>query len=139
MKIFLPAFLALCFAVGMVAVAQDLPNQVPQKRQQAGIRLTSLMGTVRADGEKLTFVTDQRAWNVDNPETLKGHEGHYLRVNRCGARAAEFVQRIDRTPIQTTTNRKLALLMGRFTAEDAIKSIQNSRCSPELVSVHSSA
>src|SRR5438552_19129077 len=61
-----------------------------------------------------------------------------VRVNRCGARAAEFVQRIDRTPIQTTTNRKLALLMGRFTAEDAIKSIQNSRCSPELVSLHSS-
>ena len=38
------------------------------------------MGTV-SDGEKLTFVTDQRAWNVDNPETLKGHEGHYIRVN----------------------------------------------------------
>src|SRR6266705_3161851 len=80
MKIFLPAFLALCFAVGMVAVAQDLPNQAPQKRQQAGIRLTSLMGTVRAGGEKLTFVTDQRAWNVDNPESLEGHEGHYMRV-----------------------------------------------------------
>jgi hypothetical protein len=62
-----------------------------------------------------------------------------VRVNRCGARAAEFVWRIDRTPIQTTTNRKLALVMGRFTAEDAIKSIQNSRCSPELVSVHPSA
>ena len=62
-----------------------------------------------------------------------------VRVNRRGARAAEFVQRIDRTPIQTTTNRKLALVMGRFTAEDAIKSIQNSQCSPELVSVHSSA
>ena len=43
MKTFLLAFLSLCFAVGMVAVAQDLPNQVPQKRQQAGIRLTSLM------------------------------------------------------------------------------------------------
>src|SRR5947208_15502115 len=81
MKIFLPAFLSLCFAVGMVAVAQDLPNQVPQKHQDAGIRLTSIMGTVRADGEKLTFVTDQRAWNVDNPETLKRQEGHYLRVN----------------------------------------------------------
>src|SRR5438445_8515960 len=52
-----------------------------------------------------------------------------VRVNRCGARVAEFVQLIDRTPIQTTTNRMLALLMGRFTAEDAIKSIQNSRCS----------
>jgi len=58
-----------------------------------------------------------------------------VKLNRAGARVAEYVQRIDRTPIQTTTNRKLALLMGRFTAEDALKSVQNSRCSPELVSV----
>ena len=80
MKALLWAVLSLCFTVGMVAVAQDLPNQAPHKRQDAGIRLTSIMGTVRADGETLTFVTDQRAWNVDNPETLKGHEGHYVRV-----------------------------------------------------------
>ena len=59
-----------------------------------------------------------------------------VKVNRGGTRAPEYVQRMDRTPIQTTTNRKLALVMGRFTAEDAVKSIQNSRCSPELVSVH---
>jgi hypothetical protein len=39
------------------------------------------MGIVSEQGEKLRFVTDQRAWNVDNPETLKGHEGHYIRVN----------------------------------------------------------
>jgi hypothetical protein len=62
-----------------------------------------------------------------------------VRVNRVGARAAEYVQRVDRSPIQTTTNRKLALVMGKFTAEDAVKSIQNSRCSPELLSVQVSA
>ena len=62
-----------------------------------------------------------------------------VKVNRNGARACEYVQRVDRTPIQTTTNRKLALVMGRFTAEDAIKSIQNSRCNPELVYVQISA
>ncbi len=39
------------------------------------------------------------------------------------------------TPIQMTPNRKLALMMGRFTAEGAVQSLQNSRCSPELVSV----
>jgi len=33
-----------------------------------------------------------------------------VKVNRGGARAAEYVLRIDRTPIQTTTNKKLALL-----------------------------
>ena len=58
-----------------------------------------------------------------------------VKVNRGSTRATEYVQRIDSTPIQMTSNRKLALVMGRFTAEDAIKSIQNSRCRPELVSV----
>ena len=53
----------------------------------------------------------------------------------CGSHTPEYVKRIDRTPIQTTTNHKLALLMGRFTAEDAVKSIHNSQCSPELVPV----
>ncbi len=57
-----------------------------------------------------------------------------VRVNR-GTCVPAYVQRIDRTPIQTTTNRKLALIMGKFTAEDMVKAIQTSRCSPELVSV----
>jgi hypothetical protein len=59
-----------------------------------------------------------------------------VKVNRGSTRALEYVLRIDRTPIQMTTNRRLALMMGRFTAEDAVKSIQNSRCCPELVPVH---
>jgi hypothetical protein len=58
-----------------------------------------------------------------------------VKVNRSGTHAPQYVQRIDRTPILTTTNRKLALVMGKFKAEDAVKSLQNSRCSPELVSV----
>jgi hypothetical protein len=62
-----------------------------------------------------------------------------VRLNRGCTHAPEFLQRIDRTPIRTTTNRKLALVMGRFAAEDAIKSLQNSRRFPELVSVKVSA
>ena len=81
MKTFLLVFLSLCFAVAIVAVAQGPANQPPRKHQAAGIKSTSIMGTVSEQGEKLRFVTDQRAWNVDNPETLKGHEGHYVRVN----------------------------------------------------------
>ena len=62
-----------------------------------------------------------------------------VKVNRGGTHSPEYVQRIDRTPILMTSNRKLALVMGRFTAEDAVKSIHNSRCSPELISVRVSA
>ena len=58
-----------------------------------------------------------------------------VKVNRGGTRAPEYVQRMDRTPIQMTLNRERALVMGKFTAEDAVKSIQNSRRVPELVSV----
>lgn len=61
-----------------------------------------------------------------------------VKVSR-GARTPEYVRRVDPTPIQMTTNRKLALVMGKFTAEDAIKSLQNSRCNPELESVQVSA
>ena len=82
MKIFLLVFLFLCFPVGIVTVAQGPPNQALQRHQAAGIQSTFIiMGTVSEQGEKLRFVTDQRAWNVYNPETLKGHEGHYVRVN----------------------------------------------------------
>jgi hypothetical protein len=62
-----------------------------------------------------------------------------VRVNHGGTRPPAYVQRIDRTPVQMTTNRKLALMMGRFTAEDAAKSIENSRCIPELVPVQVNA
>ena len=58
-----------------------------------------------------------------------------VRVNRSGSRVPEYVQQIDRTPIRTTKNRKLAMVMGRFTAEDVVDSLQHSRCSPELVPV----
>ena len=58
-----------------------------------------------------------------------------VKVNRDGARTPQYVWRIDRSPIRTTTNRKQALIMGRFTAEDAAKSLQTSRCNPVLVSV----
>jgi len=62
-----------------------------------------------------------------------------VRVSHGDTRAPAYVQRIDRTPVQMTTNRKLALMMGKFTAEDAVRSIQNSRCCPALVPVQVNA
>jgi hypothetical protein len=58
-----------------------------------------------------------------------------VKVNRVGRRTVEYLQRIDATPLRTTPTLKLALVMGKFTAEDVIKSIANPRCKPELISV----
>jgi hypothetical protein len=57
-----------------------------------------------------------------------------VKVSR-GSRAAEYVQQLDPKPIHMTTNPKLALLMGRLTAEDAVESLQHRHCVPELLSV----
>lgn len=58
-----------------------------------------------------------------------------VRVNRGGTRAPAYVQQIDRSPMQMTTNLKLALSMGKLTAEDAAQSLQNSRYTGELLPV----
>ncbi|HZP17859.1 MAG TPA: hypothetical protein VFB00_07845 [Terriglobales bacterium] len=58
-----------------------------------------------------------------------------VRVCRSGMLPSQYVRRLDRTPILMTTDRKLALLMGKLTAEDAVNAIQSSRCTAELVPV----
>ena len=58
-----------------------------------------------------------------------------VQVNRGGTRAIEYVARIDRTPVQMTLKRNLAIVMGKLTAEDVVKSLENSRCTTELVPV----
>jgi hypothetical protein len=60
-----------------MSASQDAPNPASKTPADIEARLTTIMGTVQ-DGEKLTFVTEQRACKVDNPETPKGHEGHYV-------------------------------------------------------------
>jgi hypothetical protein len=79
MKTLLLAVVSLCFALSVAALSPDATNHTPRKTQAiAGARLTTIMGTVLENGDKLRFVTDQRSWRVDNPEILKGHEGHYV-------------------------------------------------------------
>lgn len=79
MKTFVLVILSLCFCLSIVvALSQDAPNQVVKAPADIGARLTTITGTVQEGGDKLRFVTEQRAWNVDNPEILEGHEGHYV-------------------------------------------------------------
>ena len=78
MKSFRLVILSLCFVVIAAALTPNARDHAPRKIL-ASAGLATMMGTVQ-DGNKLRFVTDQRAWNVDNPEMLEGHEGHYVRV-----------------------------------------------------------
>lgn len=79
MKTILFVAFCLCFTPSaVIALSRDAPNQAPRTQADIGARLRTIMGTVQEAGEKLRFVTEQRVWKVDNPELLKGHEGHYV-------------------------------------------------------------
>ena len=51
--------------------------------KEAKAPLKTLKGTVKQDGDKVTFVNDadQKSWDVMNPETLKDHVGHHVSVS----------------------------------------------------------
>jgi hypothetical protein len=76
--------IAICVTFSMAAVAQDMGKNCDMgKGKAAAAPLKTLKGTVKADGDKITFVNDadQKSWDVMNPEKLKGHEGHHVQVS----------------------------------------------------------
>jgi len=58
-----------------------------------------------------------------------------VRVSRSGVLASRYVRRLGCIPILMTSDPKLALQMGKLTAEDVVRTIQSSSCTAELVPV----
>jgi hypothetical protein len=75
--------LALTFMMSLTAFAQQDSAMAPSTQTAAKAPLMTLKGTVKADGDKLTFVNDKdsKSWDVMNPEELKGHEGHHVQLS----------------------------------------------------------
>lgn len=70
--------LALAVAPSGLVMAQDMGAAQTEKAP-----LKTVKGTVKVDGDKTWFVADadKKAWEVMNPEALKGHEGHHVQVS----------------------------------------------------------
>jgi hypothetical protein len=75
--------LALTFVASMTAFAQDSASQDSSAKPAASAPLMTLKGTIKADGDKYSFVNDKdgKSWDVKNPEALKGHEGHHVQLS----------------------------------------------------------
>jgi len=83
MKKLMLGLLAMSFALGTAAFAQQDTMSQTQTDKAASAPLMTLKGTVKAEGDKVTFVNDKdgKSWNVMNPEELKGHEGHHVQLS----------------------------------------------------------
>jgi hypothetical protein len=82
MKKLLMLVVALSLMFTVPGFAQDMSKDSGMAKA-APAPLKNIKGTVKADGDKLTFVSDKdkKSWDVANPEALKGHEGHHLEVS----------------------------------------------------------
>ena len=83
MKKLLILALALSVMLTVAGFAQDMSKDSDMGKTTPAAPLKSIKGTVKADGDKLTFVSDKdsKSWDVVNPETLKGHEGHHVELS----------------------------------------------------------
>jgi hypothetical protein len=82
MKNLLILALALSVMFSVAGVAQDM-QQDSGMAKAAPAPLKNIKGTVKADGDKVTFVADKdkKSWDVVNPEALKGHDGHHVELS----------------------------------------------------------
>src|SRR5258708_21577938 len=82
MKTLFMVTLTLAVILSMTAFAQYSSKEPAQKDQAAQALLKSIDGTVKVDGDKITFFADkdQKSLAVENPDALKGHEGHRVQV-----------------------------------------------------------
>lgn len=83
MKKVMIGLLALTLITGLTAFAQQDSMSQGQSDTAAKAPLMTLKGTVKADGDKYTFVNDKdgKSWEVINPDALKGHEGHHVQLS----------------------------------------------------------
>ena len=90
MKKILVCLLALTFTMSLTAFAQYSSNsqdnnmsQTQSDQTSAKAPLMTLKGTVKAEGDKVTFVSDKdgKSWEVMNPEELKAHDGHHVQLS----------------------------------------------------------
>ncbi len=77
--------LALTFLVltlGAPVLTRSQPRQSSQQDEKKP-ELVNIKGTLRADGQKITFVADDtgKAWDVVNSGTVKSHVGHHVELS----------------------------------------------------------
>jgi hypothetical protein len=84
MKKLLTFVLAFAVVGNVAAFAQGTESGADQTKMSADkAPLKNIKGTLKQDGDKVMFVadSDQKSWDVMNPEAVKGHEGHHVELS----------------------------------------------------------
>lgn len=73
MRKLLTILFALSFFTSMALVAQDT-----MKQDATSAKATHITGKISDDGKTFTSDKDGKSFTINNPEAVKGHEGHHV-------------------------------------------------------------
>jgi hypothetical protein len=85
MKKLMAMAFAIALMVSVTAPAQEAAKQDEMKAENPKAEkmskaAVSIVGKVGDDGKTFVSDKDSKTWKVSNPDALKGHEGHHVRV-----------------------------------------------------------
>jgi hypothetical protein len=63
--------------VPAAALAQDTMKPSPDQTKSAA-KTASVVGKISDDGKSFVSDKDGKSWTIDNPDAVKGHEGHHV-------------------------------------------------------------
>ena len=81
------ALLALVVLISLCALAQygsdkdDMGKKDSTAKKSASPAAKDVVGTIGKDGATFTGDKDKKSWKLVNPEAVKGHEGHHVKLN----------------------------------------------------------
>ena len=71
--------LALCLFGSLSLLAQDTASQDDSKASASmSMKATSITGKISDDGKSFVGDKDGKTYTIDNPDVVKGHEGHHV-------------------------------------------------------------
>lgn len=86
MKRVLLSMVAALVALTFSAYAQSSAGQADQSagttkaEKPAKAPLKTIAGTISDDGKSFTADKDKAQWTIQNPDDVKGHEGHHVKL-----------------------------------------------------------
>jgi|SRR5579871_794904 len=70
---------ALLASVGLMAQDTTTPQDNTMK-SGASMKASSMMGKISEDGKSFVSDKDGKSYTIDNPDAVKGHEGHHVNL-----------------------------------------------------------
>ena len=77
MKKLMTVIFALSLLASLSLAAQDTMKQDNMK-SDTSTKATSITGKISDDGKSFVSDKDGKTWTINNPEAVKGHEGHHV-------------------------------------------------------------